>query len=204
MTEAARIYIQEFINNQDPNKEFNPPDNISLAMFQAEYYCGKFENTQAARLHFHCLIRLKNWTFFDDIRFSRGDDRMCRRLLEWINKWVGSFIRIFGQELDECIKKADLKPEDWDLSKPFNPKMVDTLNTDPYRWHQQKNSKYNSYKTLTMLHCILDNTRRQMKANQGLEKIPKNKKLGDDEIFETYLRFSEPNDIKKFSDNMEN
>ena len=71
---------------------------------------------------------------------SEGNDATCQKLLDFINCWVGCFIRLFGQELKERLDSANLQLKDWDISKQFNPKMVDILNTDPYRWHH-RNSK---------------------------------------------------------------
>ena len=51
-----------------------------------------------------------------------------------------------------------------------------------------------------MLHCILDNVKRQMTLNEGLKNIDKNKKIGDDDIFETHIRFSTPADVRNFQE----
>lgn len=200
LDEAARTQIRDFLNG-NANPTFNPPHNLIPYVLKADWWLGRYENTKTGRLHWHALIRMKDFDLIDKVYTDEDSYAACQRLMDWVNQQVGSQVRLFGQELKERIQSQNFDEskvfQQWDTSK-FSAKMMDKMNTDPRRAFDKPRS-HSNYRQYQMIY----NVWRSMKANQDILKdLQKahDARPGENDLFEVEMRRATKKDVKDFTE----
>ena len=61
MDQRMKEQLKIFMESSFKNKKFVPLNNQMPYIFKADWYCGKYEPTQAGRIHLHMLVRFSNF-----------------------------------------------------------------------------------------------------------------------------------------------